>query len=104
MLPVPTFIPAIAVAACRRRIVRKFEEAGADQPGRACTLEALGVRDTHLTSRLVRAGVLATADGERYYLSADGLARWNRRRNAYVLIALALTISILACVLLLAGR
>jgi hypothetical protein len=47
--------------------------------------------------------VLATADGERYYLSADGLARWNRRRNAYVLIALALTISILACVLLLAG-
>jgi hypothetical protein len=66
-------------------------------------LEALGVHDTHLTSRLVRSGVLATADGERYYLSADGLARWNRRRNAYVLIALALTISILACVLLLAG-
>ena len=99
----PTFIPAI-VAARRRRIVRKFEEAGADQPGRARTLEALGVRDTHLASRLIRAGVLATADGERYYLSADGLARWNRRRNAYVLIALALTISILACVLLLAGR
>jgi hypothetical protein len=104
MSPVqPTFIPAI-VAARRRRIVRKFEEAGADQPGRARTLESLGVHDTHLASRLIRSGVLATADGERYYLSAEGVARWNRRRNTYVLIALALTVSILACVLLLRGR
>ena len=101
----PTFIPAVAVAARRRRIVRKFEEAGADQPGQARTLEVLGVHDTHLVSRLVRSGVLAKADGERYYLSADGLARWNRRRNTYVLIALSvLAVSMVACLLLLYGR
>ena len=104
-MPVPpTFILA-AVAARRRRILRTFEEAGADQPGRARTLEALGVRDRHLASRLMRSGVLATADGQSYYLSADGLARWNRRRNTYVLIALGVMALFIAALLMwLRGR
>ena len=96
----PTFIPAVAVAARRRRIVRKFAEAGAKQPDTARTLLELGVHDTHLASRLARSGVLVTADGNRYFLSADGIARWNRRRNTYVLTALGV-LAVLALVALL---
>ena len=96
----PTFIPAVAVAARRRRIVRKFEEAGANRPDTARTLVELGVHDTHLASRLARSGVLVTAGGNRYFLSADGLARWNRRRNTYVLTALGV-LAVLALVALL---
>ena len=70
----PTIIPVL-IAARQARIVRKFGEAGADQPERARTLAELGVRDTHLVSRFARSGVLVTADGVRYFLSADGLAR-----------------------------
>ena len=105
-MPVPqTFIPLAAVAAHRRRIMRKFEEAGADQPGRARTLEELGVHETHLASRMIRSGVLATADGESYYISAEGIARWNRRRNIYVLTVLGImAVSVLTCLLLLRGR
>ena len=68
----PTFIPAVAIAARRRRIVRKVEEAGADQPDTARTLTELGVHDTHLASRLARSGVLVPADGNRYFLSFYG--------------------------------
>src|SRR5262245_56179665 len=92
----PTLLPAVAVAARRRRIVRKFEEARAAQPERARTLAELDVHDTHLASRLARSGVLVSADGVRYYLSAEGLARWNRRRNAYVLTAVLTVLGVLA--------
>jgi hypothetical protein len=105
-MPVPTiFILPVSVAARGRRIVRKFQEAGAERPDRARTLAELGLGDTHLASRLERAGVLVTADGERYFLSADGLARWRRRRNIYVLIALAVVAGLaIALVLFLPRR
>ena len=97
----PTIIPVL-IAARQARIVRKFGEAGADQPERARTLAELGVRDTHLVSRFARSGVLVTADGVRYFVSADGLTRWKRRRNAYVLTALgALAVVALALLLFL---
>jgi len=102
----PPAVPILAaVAARRRRILRKFEDAGADQPERARTLAELGVQEMHLASRMARSGVLATVDGERYFLSSDGLARWNRRRNTYVLTALgALAVLGLALLLFLRGR
>ena len=102
----PTIVPILAaVAARRRRIVRKFEEAGADQPERARTLAELDVHERHLASRMIRSGVLATVDGARYFLSADGLARWNRRRNTYVLTVFGvLAVLALALLLFLRGR
>src|SRR5262245_28150636 len=39
----PTIVPLVAIAGRRWRIVRKFREAGADQPERARTLAELGV-------------------------------------------------------------
>jgi hypothetical protein len=86
MAILPSFIPAV-VAARQRTTIRKFQTAGADDASRARTLEELGVRDGHLLGRLVRAGVLATVENHRYFLSADGLARWERRRRFAVLIA-----------------
>jgi hypothetical protein len=102
-MPVPlTIAPVLAVAARRRRILRQFQEAGADQPERARTLAELGVQESHVSDRLMRSGVLATADGARYFLSAEGLARWKRRRNAYVLTALgAVAVVVLALLLFL---
>jgi hypothetical protein len=98
----PTIIPLVVIAARRQRILRKFREAGADQPERARSFAELGVEEGLLTSRMSQSGVLATADGVRYFVSADGLARWNRRRNAYVLTALgALAVVALALLLFL---
>jgi hypothetical protein len=96
--PPSVFILA-AVKARRGRILRKFEEAGADRPERARTFGELGVHETHLASRMVRSGVLVTADGERYFLSAEGIARWNRRRNTYILTVLGI-LAVLALALL----
>ena len=83
-----SFIPAIVVAR-QRATVRKFKAAGADDASRARTLAEVGVRDNHLFSRLVRAGVVVAADNNRYFLSVDGWARWQRRARTYVLIAMA---------------
>lgn len=101
----PPFLPAVAVAARRRRILRKFEEAGADRPETARTFAELGLRESFLASRLTRSGVLVAADGGRYFLSADGVARWKQRRNAYVLTALGVVAALVLVVLLaLSGR
>jgi hypothetical protein len=99
-MSVPPMIVPVAVAARQVRIVRQFREAGADQPERARTLAEVGVGDTHLVSRLARSGVLVTEDGERYFLSADGLARWKQRRTAYVLTAVV-AVAVVALALLL---
>jgi hypothetical protein len=84
----PPFIPAIVMAR-QRRIVRKFQEAGADDAARARTPAELGISDRHLFGRMAKAGVLATADGSRYFLSTEGLAQWQRRRRIAALVALA---------------
>jgi hypothetical protein len=82
----PSFIPA-AVALRHRATVRKFQAAGAVDAEHARTLDDLGVRQGHLLRRMVLSGVVATAAGQRYYLSAEGLARWRRRRRFAVLVA-----------------
>lgn len=85
------FIPAIVMAR-QRATVRKFKAAGADDASRARTLAEVGVRDNHLIRRLVRAGVVVAADNNRYFLSVDGLAQWQRRARIRVLIAMAVVL------------
>jgi hypothetical protein len=70
-----TVVP-IAIVARQRRIVRKFEQAGASEAARARTQAELDIGDSHLFGRLVKAGVLVGASEGRYYLSAEGLAGW----------------------------
>jgi hypothetical protein len=86
------FIPA-AVAARQKRIIRKFEEAGATSAEHARTAEELDVRDRHLFSRLVKAEVLQSPGEGRYFLSAEGLQRWKQRRLVAVFVALGAVIA-----------
>jgi hypothetical protein len=98
----PSFIPAIG-AARQRATVRKFKAVGADHPSRARTLAEVGVRDNHLFSRLVRAGVVVAADDDRYFLSADGVAQWERRARIGVLIAMTVILVGVLVALIVAG-
>ncbi len=84
---IPSFLPAIA-AARQRATVRKFTAAGADDIARALTLTELGVREDRLFGRLVKAGVAVPTGDGRFYLSADGWARWQRRARIGAAVAL----------------
>ena len=76
---VPTFVPAL-VAAHQRRVLRKFQAAGAVRPGDARTPAEVDVPEDRFVRQLARAGVLVSPEPGRYFVSADGLARWERRR------------------------
>ncbi len=84
---IPSFLPA-AIAARQRATVRKFQNAGAADVARARTLAELGVREDHLFGRLVKAGVVVKSGDGRYYLDADGLARWQRNARITVVVVL----------------
>lgn len=84
----PSFIPAVVMAR-QRRIVRKFQEAGADDASRARTPQEVGVSERHLFRRLVGVGVMTSAGDGRYYLNGEGLESWQRRRRIIGLAALA---------------
>ena len=97
----PAILPAIIMARQRRRILSKFEAVGASDPACARTPSELGVRDTHLFGRLVKAGVLVAAGDDRYFLCAEGRARWRRRRLRAVLVATAVALAVALTVFLL---
>lgn len=84
---IPSFLPAV-IAARQRATVRKFHTAGAEDAARARTLEELGVREDHLFGRLLKAAVVMKTDDGRYFLSAEGLARWRRNARIGVVVAL----------------
>jgi len=88
---VPSFIP-IAVMARQRRILRKFEEAGASDAAHARTPAELDIRDGHFFGRMVKARVLVGVSEGRYYVSAEGLSRWRQRRRIAVLSAIGLVV------------
>jgi hypothetical protein len=88
---VPTFVPAV-IAARQRRVLRKFQVAGAVGPTEARTPAEVNAADDRFLRHLVRAGVLASPEPGRYFVSAAGLARWQRRR----LVAVCVVIVILA--------
>jgi hypothetical protein len=98
-----SIMPAVAMAR-HRRIVRKFQAAGADDVARARDPAELDIRDQHLFGRMVKSGVLVTADGSRYFLSAEGLARWLRRLRIAVLTAVAFVVGGALVAFLLAGQ
>ena len=83
----PSFLPAV-IAARQRATVRKFQAAGADEVARARTPAELGVREDRLFGRLEKAGVVVKTSDGRYYLSSEGLARWQRNARIGVIAAL----------------
>ena len=59
---------AAVLAMRRKRLLRRFRDAGAIDPFRAVTLESLGERRTWIFTRMERRGVLIDAGDARYYL------------------------------------
>ena len=88
---IPTFVPAV-IAAHQRRVLRKFQVAGAVGPTDARTPAEVNAADDRFIRQLVRARVLVSPEPGRYFVSADGLARWQRKR----LIAVCVVVVILA--------
>lgn len=99
----PPIVP-IAVIAHRRRILRKFEEAGASDAAHARTPAELDVRVGHIFERMVKSGVLVGASEGRYSVSAEGVARWQRSTRIAVLSVIGLAVvAVLVVVLALRG-
>ena len=72
-----------------RRIVEAFRGAGAIHPARAVRPVDLNLKPSFLFQRLVQRGVLVAVDAERFYLNEEAEARYRRRRQAIVLLVLA---------------
>ncbi len=77
---------AAVVALRRRRLIRRFREAGATAPERAVTLEALGERHTWIFDQMVQAGVfLPTPDG-RYFMDEAAASDYRHRYRVRALV------------------
>jgi hypothetical protein len=59
---------AAVIAMRRKRLVRRFREAGATAPEHAVTLQALGERPTWVFRRMVRVGVFRVTPEGRYFM------------------------------------
>lgn len=83
----------------RKRLIRKFREAGATDPGHAVTLESLGERRFWLFDHMVRAGVfLPTRDG-RYYMDDQAASEFLDRQRMRALTAAVIGIFVLLALL-----
>ncbi len=83
---------AAVIAVRRKRLIRKFREAGATDPPSAVPLESLGVRRSWIFNQMVDAGVfLPTSDG-RYYLNEGAGVEFLHRQRMRMLIGTGLVL------------
>lgn len=87
---VPLAAGGAVVAGQRRKVVRRFREAGATAPDAALGLEQLGLRKTPILRLLCHRGVLVEARRERYFLDTRREAEVARFRRRLVLAVLSL--------------
>jgi hypothetical protein len=74
---------AAVIAIRRKRLVRRFREAGATDLEHAVTPEALGERPSWILDQMVRHGAFHPVPGGRFYLDervAETFLRQRRRR------------------------
>ena len=74
---------AAVIAIRRRRLVRRFREAGATDLEHAVTLEALGERPSWIFDQMARHGAFLPAPDGRFYMDervADEFLRQCRKR------------------------
>lgn len=70
---------AAVIAMRRRRLVRRFREAGAINLEHAVTLEALGERHTWVFDRMMGAGVFLGAPDGRYFMDEAAATEYQHR-------------------------
>ena len=78
--------PAI-IAAARRRLIRRFRQAGGTSEASAIANPARHLTERRMFDRLLRAGVILPAAGGRYWLNEERQAEWTASRRKRGLIA-----------------
>lgn len=67
----------------RKRLVRRFRDAGATDPEHAVALEALGERPSWVFDQMARCGAFLSVSGGRFYMDeqvADAFLRQRQKR------------------------
>ncbi len=84
---------AAVIALRRRRLIRRFREAGATAPERAVTLEAVGERQNWIFDRMAQAGVFRPAPDGRYFMVEAAATEYRRRCRVRALVMTAILAS-----------
>jgi len=85
----------LVILALQKRLVRKFQEAGATRPRQAAPLPDLGVRRSFVFKKLLKKGILREAEGERYYLDEEAAGRHFRRARIGIFTAVGIALFVL---------
>lgn len=93
---------AAVIAIRRKRLIRRFREAGATDPEHAITLESVGDRRSWVFDQMVRHRVFLPAAGGNYYLDERAAAEFLHARRVRAL-AIAAALLALFVVLWLSG-
>lgn len=81
---------AAVIAMRRKRLIRRFREAGATDPKHAVTLEALGERHTWIFDQMARAGVFLAVPEGRYFMDESAATNFRRRYRVRALVGTAI--------------
>lgn len=78
---------AAVIAIRRKRLVRRFREAGATGPEHAVTLESLGVRPFWIFDQMVRRGVFIRTQKGRFYMDEQAAEEflWQHKKRALII-------------------
>ncbi len=85
---------AAVIALRRRRLIRRFREAGATAPEHAITLEAIGECRTWVFDRMVQAGVFLPAPDGRYFMDEAAATEYRHRCRVRALVMTAILASL----------
>jgi len=93
---------AAVIAMRRKRLVRRFRQAGATDVEHAIALEALGERPTWVFRQMVRVGVFRATPEGRYFMSDAAATQFLHRCRVRALVGAAICL-LLFLVLWLSG-
>ena len=93
---------AAVIAIRRKRLVRRFRDAGATNPEHPVTLATLGERPNWIFGQMVRQGVFVPTTDGRYYMDEQAAVAFFRRQKVRALTMTAVLV-LLFLVLCLAG-
>ncbi len=97
---------AAVIAIRRKRLIRRFHEAGATDPDHAIRLEALGERRSWIFDQMIRHGVFRPIPDGRFFMDEGAAVDFLRRRRARALFlgTILVIVFLLLCLFGLIGR
>ena len=86
---------AAVIAIRRKRLVRRFREAGAIDREHAATLEVLGERHSWIFDQMVRHEVILVAQDGRFFLDEQAAGEFLRQRRRRALFVVGILLLVL---------